>query len=494
MLTPVFDFSPALLVGLTVILALAMLILLSLVSFATTASSYSTWHLLDFGGMFSNNADLFGSVPPEFVLHSERDQSGIVGGLVNTGNTCFMNSVLQSLASVEPFTQTCLQHASKSAKVISALDALLSTVNTKLHSSHSHSPSTLLRAFNSTRWTADTDQQDAHEFLLALVDYVRTELTNQVFDSYKARVSIDSATHAIATTAPQDLTLPVVRLPLDGLLATALTCSVCNETQSIRHHTFSSIELSLPVSSSTPLFSAKQDSVEISQLLASVATPDVIENVHCQRCSLAAAKSQLDRLIKAAIDRDSPAEVVEILSARRDDIADVLSHPTILDSDIERLKPPRLVSTTKSKTVTIARAPECLVLHINRSDYDVRFGIARKKNTKVVFDDRLALENVHYKLVSTVNHSGSHSLGHYISHRYVDTAWIRVSDRDVKNVRPEDVYAQGNVVLLFYVKVVPDLVAHETDVPIFDSHENDSSDENYSTGSSSVSSPGADGQ
>ncbi|KAK9237186.1 hypothetical protein V1525DRAFT_169191 [Lipomyces kononenkoae] len=526
--------------GIIVIATLLAAILISLVGVVT----FKAWP--DFASLWTNNGALFGgrhdeddSPPSERVNNRthKTDNSGAFGGLVNYSNTCFLNSVIQSLASVPSMTEMLADSSNaRDLKVSTILSTLLAQLNTRLSNSHAHSPAALLDALRSPRWSMHTEQQDAHEFLLALLDAIRTERINHWQNKYRESISIAAAVHKLQhPPPPQPLpsNTPVV-LPFDGVLSTRVSCLACNEMQSLRQQPFSSIELSLPqtsTSGSSSFFLHRFDSTTIQSLLENYTAPEILDNVDCQRCSLMAAQTQLDRLIVNAAatvqqGKSSP-EIVQILGARRDAIEQALSHPTIMDEDFEKLKPPRLVSTRKKRQVALARAPAALALHVNRSEYDVRSGLAQKKNTRVEFPERVSMGkyfcsmasddeqmvgsqvgDYSYRLTSTVIHFGSHSFGHYIAYRRVgDDQWIRASDRDVREATVDEVLAQGNVVLLFYEREddvpQPDkkklaenmsmaddvLLKLETDVPIFDAHENDSGDGSdlYAESSSSSS-------
>ncbi|KAK9376332.1 uncharacterized protein V1513DRAFT_477969 [Lipomyces chichibuensis] len=488
----------------------------------------------DFASLWTNNGALFGGRHDEDETRSENtgvgariippksENSSVLGGLVNYGNTCFLNSVIQSLASVPRMTEMLADSNAYDLNVSTILSALLEKLNTRLSSSHAHSPATLLEALRSPRWTMHTEQQDAHEFLLALLDAIRTERVKHLLKKYQESISISTAVHKLQHPGENQQSTPnntPVILPFDGLLSTRVSCLTCNEMQSLRQQPFSSIELSLPSASpcsSSSFFLHRFDSTTIESLLENYTAPEILDNVDCQRCSLVAAQAHLERLIVNATatvqQGKSSSEVVQILGAKRDAIEEALSHPTIMDEDFEKLKPPRLVSTRKKRQVAVARPPAALALHINRSEYDMRSGLAKKKNTRVAFPERVRMGKYissmandkqmlgsgmdeWYRLASTVIHFGSHSFGHYIAYRRVsDDNWIRASDRDVREATIDEVLAQGNVVLLFYeredevpeevkkkraekMNMAEDLMLRlETDVPIFDAHENDFGD------------------
>ncbi|KAK9353207.1 hypothetical protein V1523DRAFT_411801 [Lipomyces doorenjongii] len=531
-----FPLATSIMVAATLICAM----LVSLVGVVTAKA----WP--DFASLWTNNGALFGGRQDGDEARSENtgdvarmppksENSGVLGGLVNYGNTCFLNSVIQSLASVPRMTEMLADSNACDLKVSTILSTLLEQLNTRLSSSHAHSPATLLEALRSPRWTMHTEQQDAHEFLLALLDAIRTERVKHLLKEYQESISISTAVHKLQHPGESQQSTPnntPVILPFDGLLSTRVSCLTCNEMQSLRQQPFSSIELSLPSASqcgSSSFFLHRFDSTTIESLLENYTAPEILDNVDCQRCSLVAAQAHLERLIVNATTtvqqgKSSP-EVVQILGAKRDAIEEALSHPTIMDEDFEKLKPPRLVSTRKKRQVAVARPPAALALHINRSEYDMRSGLAKKKNTRVEFPERVRMGKYissmandkqmlgsgldeWYRLTSTVIHFGSHSFGHYIAYRRVGKdKWIRASDRDVREATIDEVLAQGNVVLLFYEREdeVPEEVKKklaekmnmaedfmlrlETDVPIFDVHENDFGDglDLYAESSSSSS-------
>ncbi|KAK9365548.1 hypothetical protein V1509DRAFT_632967 [Lipomyces kononenkoae] len=421
--------------------------------------------------------------------------SGVLGGLVNTGNTCFLNSVLQAMASSQHLINFLNSAMSVSLPLANELRTLILRLNSCLPSQHTHSTVQLLRLLKSKRWIDDPEQQDAHEFFLSLLDALRVECANT-----------DNAI-----------------LPFDGLLSSRVVCLQCGEEQTVKQIPFSSLELSLPSSSSPSSSSSSSSpslfndqSVAVETMLTNAVAPEKLD-VYCQRCSLVAAEAHLQRLIARAsppCSRSSSPEretaskskpdIGPILRARRSMINAALEKPTILDADFEKLKPPRLVSSTKVKQVTIFRPPRTLVLHINRSEYDAHLGIAHKNSTKVEFPERIQFSKyvtdrsemadgeAWYRLSSTVVHFGSHSFGHYVAYRRVDKdSWVRVSDGAVQPVGIDEVLSNGNVVLLFY-ELEPtvdfaaydkELIEEETKWPIYDVHESDDMSDLYSVSS-----------
>ncbi|KAK9378870.1 uncharacterized protein V2V93DRAFT_375251 [Kockiozyma suomiensis] len=370
----------------------------------------------------SDFAALWAGIAPE------QQPRGVVGGLVNTGNSCFLNAVVQALAS-----SSCLEAVLASARdspLCSELFELLSLVNARIPSQHSHSTAALLKAMHSPRWTQDSataHQQDSHEFLLALLDCLRGAL-------------------------PKDTVLP-----FDGQLESHVSCLGCSEQQPVRAAPFSSLELALPNFSPRP--------VSLESMLEAFVAPEEIDSVYCQRCSLVAAREHLQRLLtrRPVSDSSDKPDIWPILRARFDAISRALLPAVVQDADFERLKPPRLVAASKRRHFTVRHAPENLVVHVNRSHFDPAAQVPRKNSTAVSFpefldfkkymtvEDSVEMPSV-YRLASVVVHFGSHSMGHYITYRRCpDTqTWTRISDKDVRDASVEEVLSQGSVSMLLY--------------------------------------------
>ncbi|KAK9429061.1 hypothetical protein V1505DRAFT_394624 [Lipomyces doorenjongii] len=432
------------------------------------------------------------SAPPNVPAASTTAAAadGVLGGLVNPGNACFLNSVLQAMASSERLTNFLGSPLSASLPLANELRTLILRLNARLPSQHTYTAVQLLRLLKSKRWIEDSEQQDAHEFFLSLLDALRTERSNS-----------DNAI-----------------LPFDGMMSSRVVCVQCGEEQTLKQIPFSSVELSLPsLSSSSSPTLVNHQSTTLESMLANAVAPEKLD-VYCQRCSLIAAESHLQRLIIRASPSSSRSsspesqlasskskpDITPILRARRGMIIAALDKPTIQDADFEKLKPPRLVSSTKVKQVTISRAPDTLALHINRSEYDAQLGIARKNNVRVEFPERIqfgkyvtdrgeCVDEAWYRLSSTVVHFGSHSFGHYIAYRRVDeNSWVRISDGDVQPVGVDDVLSHGNVVLLFYEREpTVDCATCEKEVieeeetkwPLYDVHQSDDMSDLYSVSS-----------
>ncbi|KAK4692160.1 ubiquitin carboxyl-terminal hydrolase 1, partial [Lecanoromycetidae sp. Uapishka_2] len=174
-----------------------------------------------------------------------------------------------------------------------------------------------------------------------------------------------------------------------------------------------------------------------------------------------------------------------------------------------QIPPKQRVLTTKSRQAVVARSPKCLVIHINRSNFDELTGTQSKNLANVKFplqfdlapwclgeysksldkDDaseswnvdpsqsmldsnqdvnNLASRNT-YQLRAVITHYGRHENGHYICYREAPystnsesgvsnekgESWWQLSDDDVAEVDENMVLAQGGVFMLFYEQLNP---------------------------------------
>jgi ubiquitin C-terminal hydrolase len=118
------------------------------------------------------------------VIHDDaslrhKPSHGFVG-LVNMGNTCYMNSILQQLNALAPFREAMLDDASDvngnlaaayQHKVLTEMKSTFRALNALLL--NAHDPRSLIKAFSDVLPIQNVyQQQDADEFLGALLDHI----------------------------------------------------------------------------------------------------------------------------------------------------------------------------------------------------------------------------------------------------------------------------------------------------------------------------------
>ncbi|XBW35135.1 hypothetical protein QEN19_000698 [Hanseniaspora menglaensis] len=372
------------------------------------------------------------------------EEGGYPGGLFNEGNTCFMNSVLQSLASsneIMKFLDTELlskgrklleteNEEEKEQKIVSDIDLrfseklhhLLSVLNDKYYSkNYTTKPTQLLRTITRGKNNRDVvlgdDQQDAQEFFQTLI----TELEKNVKSLSKATMSnIEGSDKkkedALKTVKFKDLPTNALlnQNNLDKVDTVYIPSSLLDpniiDVENKEDELYSPYKLMTPLDGITcerigcvecgenggiraSVFSglslnlpseSMNGTLKLSGLLNEWKKPEIIEGVECYRCSLKLLKEHLIVLVS----QDENPMNVKMLQR-----ADILLSEKVIDEDkYKELRDEKFIARiSKSKKILIARPPPLLSIHINRSCFDMRTFQIRKNNSRVVFNSKLNL-------------------------------------------------------------------------------------------------------
>lgn len=450
-------------------------------------------------------------------------------GLGNWDNSCYQNSVIQALSSLPSlsiFLDAALSiSVEKSHSTREALKGIMAELN---------DPANMGKLFwipEELKNMSTYQQQDAQEYFSKLVDEIEKEMSriakhkqskaglsslgaldiNPPYLPHKGKAEDITSTKegfrarfSKLNQLPDELASVLLKNPLEGLLAQRVGCLQCGFVEGLSLIPFNCLTVPL----------GKQWMYDVRTCLDDYTTLEHIRGVECTKCTLLLNRKQLERLLPENCDRELAPLLTEAQqSVCRDRFvavnealhADDFSDHTLLKKC--NIPSKTRVSTTKTRQAVVARTPESLIIHINRSIFDESSGLQCKNFADVRFPQRLDLApwslgsrtssdarspkmedwsldpsksmlpseteepnseaELMYDLQAIITHYGRHENGHYICYRKhrarslvegvlkvedADT-WWRLSDEEVSEVSEETVLAQGGVFMLFYEKI-----------------------------------------
>ncbi|XP_034663563.1 ubiquitin carboxyl-terminal hydrolase 8 isoform X1 [Drosophila subobscura] len=222
-------------------------------------------------------------------------------GLKNLGNTCYMNSILQCLSNTPQLTEYCISdqyknYISRSNKtngqVIEEVAALIKVLwNGQYKCVASRDLRYVVGQYQ--RIFRGVDQQDSHEFLTILMDWLHSDL--QTLDVPRIRETIGAAEKAWLdfTKAKESMILHLFY----GQMKSTVKCVACHK-ESATYECFSNLSLELPPNA---------NECQLSQCMDMYFSGERIHGWNCPNC-----KTKRDAIKKLDISKLPPVLVVHL--------------------------------------------------------------------------------------------------------------------------------------------------------------------------------------
>ncbi|XP_058787665.1 ubiquitin carboxyl-terminal hydrolase 27-like [Vicia villosa] len=219
-----------------------------------------------------------------------------IPGLQNLGNNCFLNVVLQALASCvcfQSFLDSVLaeyendEPLGENMPLVFSLDSLLQELSSVSTENVVLSPTNLMRAMSSYIPDFDlTSQQDAAEAFVHLLCSLREESGGCYAPKISSLADIFASNNRILTPIQTDRQSEPERWhrlylgPFDGILCSSLTCQSCSSQISNKFENFDCLPLSPVLSNSYTI----RVGCTLMDCLKQFIVAEHIENYHCNHC------------------------------------------------------------------------------------------------------------------------------------------------------------------------------------------------------------------
>lgn len=411
-------------------------------------------------------------------------------GLGNWDNSCYQNSVLQALASLGSLRTWLSKSEPPQGEDAASTNVALQEMIRRLKDPGNNGRHiwTSAKLKNMSSW----QQQDAQEYFSKVVDELDKDAAKAA-GAVEKKPGLETLVEGVEGVEPtceaadvpdsareedseQSTTL---RNPLEGLAAQRISCTRCGFSEGFSMNPFNCLTVPLgPLSA-----------YEIEDCLHEYTKREDIEGVECRSCTLIQTRDKLSHMLPSKVEGSTtppsvalPPELRIQIEERLRIVQEALEKDDFSDKTVKidcQISPKAMISSTKTREALIGRAPQSLVIHVNRSVFDEMTGQQRKNYAIVGYPLMLDLKPwmldmgdrpTMYTLKAVVTHYGRHENGHYICYKkhprremeeddedgFEDVqkeSWWRLSDEDVSPVSGQDVLDQGGVFMLFYERV-----------------------------------------
>ncbi|KAM4710035.1 ubiquitin carboxyl-terminal hydrolase 30 isoform 2-T2 [Discoglossus pictus] len=305
------------------------------------------------------------------ITDRKKHKKGLVPGLLNLGNTCFMNSLLQGLSAcpslirwLEEFTDQYKPEQGtqeKQSLSVALLRLLTALSNQEAADDEVLDASSLLDVLRTHRWQISSfEEQDAHELFHVLTSSLEEERDRQphvthLFDVHALEMPQVPEKQIHCRTQGPLYPIPnrwKSQHPFHGRLTSNMTCKNCQHQSPMRYDTFESLSLTIPA----PTWGR---AMTLDHCLQHFISTETVRDVVCENCTRILEEQRLNGQL------------------------------------VENQK------TTFVKQLKLGKLPQCLCIHLQRLSWSNQ-GSPLKRNEHVQFGEFLALDRYKYQLQGVV--------------------------------------------------------------------------------------------
>ncbi|XP_030516444.1 ubiquitin carboxyl-terminal hydrolase 27-like isoform X1 [Rhodamnia argentea] len=328
----------------------------------------------------------FGDLSSLFRRKNHLEAKYSVAGLQNLGNNCFLNVVLQALASCscfQPFVHKVLDEcemtvAEERAEMMPltlALDDLFEELCISADRRVVLSPRRVM--LEMAHYIPNfnlTSQQDAAEALLHLLSSLREEFSEWYVPVRSPLAVVSDTTSRVLSSKGTDSQSEQKRWqkhflgPFDGIIRSFLTCQSCSSQISLNFELFQTLLLSPVLCNGSTIIG----DCTLRDCLKQFVAAERVANYHCSRCWHIAAAKYL------SLVRASEMDIMKLKSCSGGDFCDCQNQ-----FNLEMLPWSNDFSRTIRQS-TIARPPEILCIQLQRASVN-EFGEPLKLQGHISF-------------------------------------------------------------------------------------------------------------
>ncbi|XP_026272674.1 ubiquitin carboxyl-terminal hydrolase 30 homolog isoform X2 [Frankliniella occidentalis] len=321
------------------------------------------------------------------TFRSKRKKGHVVG-LLNLGHTCFLNTLLQALASCPNVMDWLMQHKdNKDGSLVSALQKVLHVLNGE-HDSEicdPYAPTEVISALVRHNWVISPGEQDAHELIHVILETLEDEMTSS----------------SAKNGSLSDILLPETGAQGDDVKG---PCIVSKSVQNGDVKCDGDQHLSSPISRYRPIRRIRMQENDITSSL-----PQSVDNLPIQtqqnpspfrgtltsqlKCTECGFKSALrfDKFDTLSLPLPTPAKRQHTLQTLLNNFVstEIVKDVSCSNCSKEQEKP---VLTTAMKTLNFGKLPKCLCFHIVRTTWNAD-GSPWKREDFVDFPEFLIMDN-----------------------------------------------------------------------------------------------------